>query len=200
MSRYPCSSDDDVLSGQCCRKQKCANYSGAHAVSRGCVLYGTLEAELAVHIPGGAEQALVSIHAGVACVLCGICAMCLLIRTRAALLNNPGNPAMFDWGTYVNGGRPDPSWRVAGVARKAQLEAKHSQCLTMPCGLWLHAGTRSTRSLRLARTARRVRAYASVCCVPESMHPGNTLELAHRHGGVSHDLLQPGRTQDGACA
>ena len=59
MSRYPCSSDDDVLSGQCCRKQKCANYSGAHAVSRGCVLYGTLEAELAVHIPGGAASACV---------------------------------------------------------------------------------------------------------------------------------------------
>jgi hypothetical protein len=53
MSRYPCSSDDAVLAGQCCRKQKCANYSGAHVVSRGCVLYGTLEAELAVHIPGG---------------------------------------------------------------------------------------------------------------------------------------------------
>ena len=30
----------------------------------------------------------------------------------AALPNNPGNPAMFDWGTYVNGGRPDPTWRV----------------------------------------------------------------------------------------
>ena len=54
MSRYPCSSDDAVLAGQCCRKQKCANYSGAHVVSRGCILYGTLEAELAVHIPGGA--------------------------------------------------------------------------------------------------------------------------------------------------
>ena len=53
MSRYPCSSDDAVLAGQCCRKQKCANYSGAHVVSRGCILYGTLEAELAVHIPGG---------------------------------------------------------------------------------------------------------------------------------------------------
>ena len=117
MSRYPCSSDDDVLSGQCCRKQKCANYSGAHAVSRGCVLYGTLEAELAVHIPGGAEQARLSMHAGVACVLCGRALMCFLNPTRAALPNNPGNPAMFDWGTYVNGGRPDPSWRVAGVAR-----------------------------------------------------------------------------------
>ena len=54
MSRYPCSSNDAVLAGQCCRKQKCANYSGAHVVSRGCILYGTLEAELAVHIPGGA--------------------------------------------------------------------------------------------------------------------------------------------------
>ena len=30
----------------------------------------------------------------------------------AALPNNPGNPAMFDWGTYVNGGRPDPTWCV----------------------------------------------------------------------------------------
>ena len=79
MSRYPCSSDDAVLAGQCCRKLKCANYSGAHVVSRGCILYGTLEAELAVHIPG-------------------------------ALPNNPGNPAMFDWGTYVNGGKPDPTW------------------------------------------------------------------------------------------
>jgi hypothetical protein len=55
MSRYPCSSDDAVLADQCCRKEKCANYSGAHVVSRGCILYGTLEAELAVHIPGGAK-------------------------------------------------------------------------------------------------------------------------------------------------
>ena len=31
-------------------------------------------------------------------------------RACAALPNNPGNPAMFDWGTYVNGGRPDPTW------------------------------------------------------------------------------------------
>ena len=58
MSRYPCSSDDAVLAGQCCRKQKCANYSGSHVVSRGCILYGTLEAELAVHIPGGAMRLL----------------------------------------------------------------------------------------------------------------------------------------------
>ena len=54
MSRYPCSSPNPVLAGQCCRKLKCANYSGAHVVSRGCILYGTLEAELSVHIPGGA--------------------------------------------------------------------------------------------------------------------------------------------------
>jgi hypothetical protein len=56
MSQYPCNSGDSVLAGQCCRKQKCANYSGAHLVSRGCILYGTLEAELSVHIPGGTAQ------------------------------------------------------------------------------------------------------------------------------------------------
>jgi len=84
LSQFPCRSDDPLLAGQCCRKQKCANYSGAHAVSRGCLLYGTLTAELAVHIPG-------------------------------ARPNNPGNPAMFDWGTYVNGGRPDASWCVASL-------------------------------------------------------------------------------------
>ena len=101
MSQYPCNSDDPVLAGQCCRKQKCANYSGSHAVSRGCILYGTLEAELSVHVPG-------------------------------ALPNNPGNPAMFDWGTYVNGGKPDPTWRVARGARGA-AQRSHADPTKMYC-------------------------------------------------------------------
>ena len=37
------------------------------------------------------------------------------VHGRAALPNNPGNPAMFDWGTYVNGGRPDPTWCVPSI-------------------------------------------------------------------------------------
>ena len=37
------------------------------------------------------------------------------VHKWTALANNPGNPAMFDWGTYVNGGRPDPTWCVLCV-------------------------------------------------------------------------------------
>jgi hypothetical protein len=81
MSQSPCNSDDPTLASQCCRKDKCANYSGAHVVSRGCILYGTLSTIMAIHIPG-------------------------------ALPNNPGSAAMFDFGTYVNGGRPDATWNV----------------------------------------------------------------------------------------
>ena len=55
------------------RREHCANWTGAHAISNGCILYGQLTAEMAVHIPDD-------------------------------------NPALFDWGTFVNGGTPDPTW------------------------------------------------------------------------------------------
>lgn len=46
LSRAPCAATE-----QCCERGHCANFSGAHLVSRGCLLYGSLTAELAVFIP-----------------------------------------------------------------------------------------------------------------------------------------------------
>lgn len=73
LSQNPCTNTSNVNYTMCCRREHCANWTGAHASSNGCILYGTLEAEMAIHIPDD-------------------------------------NPALFDWGTFVNGGSPDPTW------------------------------------------------------------------------------------------
>jgi Glycosyl hydrolases family 16 len=81
MSQSPCNSADPTLAAQCCRGRdnKCANYSGAHLVSKFCILYGTLSATMSIKIPGANSM-------------------------------SPGSAAMFDVGTYVDGGIPDPAW------------------------------------------------------------------------------------------
>jgi len=46
VARSPC-----AVTGRCCEHGHCANFSGAHLVSRGCLFFGSLTAELSVRIP-----------------------------------------------------------------------------------------------------------------------------------------------------
>lgn len=62
LTQSPC--NDPYRRPLCCgpshhgRAPMCANWTGAHLVSRGCVLYGTLEAEMALLMPGGSRAFL----------------------------------------------------------------------------------------------------------------------------------------------
>jgi len=55
LTQSPC--NDRFHRNLCCGQQKtgllCANWTGAHLVSRGCILYGTLTAEMSMRMPRG---------------------------------------------------------------------------------------------------------------------------------------------------
>jgi hypothetical protein len=44
------------------------------------------------------------------CILYGTLSATMSIKIPGATASNPGSSAMFDLGTYVNGGAPDSSW------------------------------------------------------------------------------------------
>jgi hypothetical protein len=94
----------------------CANWTGAHLISRGCILYGTLTMEMAMRMPRGTQCACVREHARCsarcACV-CAPCAQCVCARSADAACAAPA--ALWDIGTYVYGGKPDPSWHAFAV-------------------------------------------------------------------------------------
>ena len=46
LSQTPCATNQ-----ACCSGSVCANWAGAHLSSRGCILYGVLEAEAAFNMP-----------------------------------------------------------------------------------------------------------------------------------------------------
>ena len=110
---------------QCCAPKDgeivCANWTGAHAISAGapllrqppcsasgadadvacyrragCILYGTLTAEMGMKMPRGAQGAW---HRRTP-----------VSQTRSRLTWL--HAALWDFGTYVNGGVPDPTWCV----------------------------------------------------------------------------------------
>jgi hypothetical protein len=96
LSQDPC--NDPYHKNLCCGVGKagllCSNWTGAHVVSRGCILYGTLEAEMSVRMPKGSNRAATTRH----------------LRWLALTL---APSAFWDVGTYVYGGKPDPTWCVA---------------------------------------------------------------------------------------
>lgn len=62
LTQSPC--NDPYKRPACCgpphhgRAATCANWTGAHLVSRGCILYGTLTAEMAMLMPAGSRAFL----------------------------------------------------------------------------------------------------------------------------------------------
>jgi hypothetical protein len=117
LTQSPC--NDPWRKGLCCalphesarkeartpRTPVCANWTGAHLISRGCILYGTITVEMAMRMPRGTLGALTKSAAH---------AQTLTAFAHAhAPSACPATSAMWDAGTYIHGGKPDPTWHAS---------------------------------------------------------------------------------------
>ena len=58
LSQSPCISNSSLAASACCSGSTCAHWSGFSMASRACIMYGSVEAEMAVSLPAGSGSIL----------------------------------------------------------------------------------------------------------------------------------------------